>query len=90
MSDAVNCHTLFRLIPLTLFVSRNLTLIYLALSGFLDFLLCDVIALTPGLVFFLLMSHTLAVASSFSSGRAYPSLSFLPPLFLRLTATVIM
>ena len=31
---------------------------------------------------FLLMSQTLAAASSFLSGRAYPSLSFLPPLFL--------
>ena len=29
------------------------------------------------MVFFLLMSQTLAAASSFSSGRAYPSLSFL-------------
>ena len=37
---------------------------------------------------FLLMSHTLAAASSFSSGRAYPSLCFLPPLFLRLTLTL--
>ena len=39
---------------------------------------------------FLLMSQTLAAASSFSSGRAYPSLSFLPPLFLRLAPTLIM
>ena len=31
---ALNCYTLFRLIPLTLFVSRNLTLIYLPFSGF--------------------------------------------------------
>ena len=30
----LNCYTLFRLIPLTLFVSRNLTLIYVPLSGF--------------------------------------------------------
>ena len=41
------------------------------------------------LVFFLLMSRMLAMASSFSSSRAYPSLSFLPPLFLRLTPTLI-
>ena len=33
---ALNCYTLFRLIPLTLFVSRNLTLIYLLLFGFLS------------------------------------------------------
>ena len=39
---------------------------------------------------FLLMSRTLTAASSFSSGRAYPSLSFLPPYFFRLTPTMIM
>ena len=49
---ASNFYTLFHLIPLTLFVSRNLTLIYIPLSGFLDSLLCDLIAPTPGLVFF--------------------------------------
>ena len=52
---ALNCYTLFRLIPLTLFVFRNLTLIYLPLSGSLDSILCDLIAATPVLVFFLLM-----------------------------------
>ena len=81
----LNCYTLFRLIPLTLFVSRNLTLIHLPLSGFLNSLLCDPVEPTPDLVFILLMSQTLAVVSSFSSGRAYPSLSILPPLFLHLT-----
>ena len=45
---------------------------------------------TPNLVFFLLMSQTPAAASSFLSGRAYSSLSFLPSLFLRLTPTLIM
>ena len=39
---------------------------------------------------FLLMSQTLAAASSFSSSKAYSSLSFLPPLFLRLAPTLIM
>ena len=39
---------------------------------------------------FLLMSQTLAAASSFSSGRAYPSMSLLPPFFLHLTPTLIM
>ena len=39
---------------------------------------------------FLLMSQTLAAASSFSSNRAYSSLSFLPPLFLCLAPTLIM
>ena len=65
----------------------------LNLSSFfriLDSLLCDPMAPTPDPVFFLLMSQTLAAASSFSSGKAYPSLSFLPPLFLRLTPTMIM
>ena len=57
----------------------------------LDFLLCNLMAPTPGLVFFLLMPHTLvASSSSFLSGRAYLSLNFLPPLFLRLTPTLIM
>ena len=81
---------LFGLIPLTSFVFRNQTLIYLPLSGTLDSLLCDPMAPTPDLVFFLLMTQTLAAASSLSSGRAYSSLRFLPPLFLRLTATPIM
>ena len=86
----LNCFTLFRLILLTLFVARNLTLISLPLSRFLDSLLCVLIVLTPGLAFFLLMPRTLAVVSSFPSGRAYPFLNFLPPLFLRLTPTLIM
>ena len=87
---ALNWYTLFRLIPLTLFVSRNLTLIYLPLSGSLDSQLCDPMAPPPDLIFYLLMLQTLAAASSFSSGRTYRSLSFLPPLFLRLTPTLIM
>ena len=49
---ALNYYTLCRLISLTLFVTRHLILIYLPLSGFLDSLLCDLIAPTPGLVFF--------------------------------------
>ena len=87
---ALKCYTLFCLIPLTLFVSRNLILIYLPLSGSLDSLLCDLIAPTPSMVFFLVISQMLAVVSSFLSGRAYPSLSFLLPFFLHLTATLIM
>ena len=86
----LNYYTLFRLIWLTLFVSRNLTLIYLRLSRSLDSTLCDLMAPTPDLVFFLLILQTLAAVSSFSSGRAYPSLSFLPPLFLCLAPTLIM
>ena len=87
---ALNYYTLFRLIPLTLYISRNLILIHLPLFGFLDSLLCDPMAPTPDLVFFLLMSQTLAAASLFSSSRAYSSLSFLPPLFLCLAPTLIM
>ena len=49
---ALNCCTFFRLIPLTLFVFRNLTLIYLPLFRSMDSLLCDPIASTPDLVFF--------------------------------------
>ena len=49
---ALNCFTLFHLILLTSFVSRNLTLIYLPLSKSLDSLLCDPIAPTPDLVIF--------------------------------------
>ena len=79
---ALNYYTLFCLILFTLFISRNLTLIYLPLSGSLDSLLCNPMAPTPDLVFFLLMSQTLVAASSFSSSRAYSSLNFLPTLSL--------
>ena len=79
---ALNYYTLFCLILLTLFISRNLTLIYLPLSGSLDSLLCNPMAPTPDLVFFLLVSQTLVAASSFSSSRAYSSLNFLPTLSL--------
>ena len=66
--------------PVDLFISRNLTSIFLPLFRSLDSLLCNPMAPTPDLVFFLLMSQTLVAVSSFSSSRAY-SLSFLPPLF---------
>ena len=49
---ALNCCTLFRLIPLTSFVCRNRSSIYLPLSRSLDFLLCDPMAPTLHLVFF--------------------------------------
>ena len=55
----------------------------------LDSRLYNLIAPTLGPAFFLLMACTLAVASSLSSGRAYPSLNFLPSLFFRLTPTLI-
>ena len=89
-SGALNCCTFFRLIQLTLFVSRNLTLAHLPLSESLDSLLCDLIASTPGLAFSLLMPRTLAAASSFLSGKANPYLNFLPYLSLCLIPTLIM
>ena len=58
-------------------------------SGFLDSLLCVLITPTPGLVFSLVMPRMLAAASSFSSGKAYFSLNFLPSCFLRLISTLI-
>ena len=87
---ALNCYIFFCPIPLTLFVSRNLILTHLPLSGSLDSLLCDLIAPTDGLAFSLVMPRTLVAASSFLSGRAYPSQNFLPPLSLHLTPTLIM
>ena len=45
---------------------------------------------TPGLAFSSPIPRTLATALSFSSGRAYPFLNFLPPLFLHLIPTLIM
>ena len=55
---ALNYYTLFRLISLTLFISGNLTSIYLSLFEYQDYLLCNSMAPTPDLVFFLLMSQT--------------------------------
>ena len=75
---------------MTLYVSRNSILTHLPLSGFLDSLLCVLIAPTPGVAFSLVMPRTLATASSFSSGRVYISLNFLPPLSLRSIPTLIM
>ena len=88
--EALNYFTFSRPILLTLSASSSPILTPLPLSGFLDSLLCVLIAPTPGLAFFLVMPRTLAVALSFSSGRAYPSLNSLSPLFLRLIPTLIM
>ena len=55
-------------ILLTLSVSRNPILTHHPLSGFLDSLLCVLIAPTPSLSFSLVMLRTLAAVSSFSSG----------------------
>ena len=84
----LNYFTFFRPILSTLSASRNPILTHL--SEFLDSLLCILIAPTPGVAFSLLMTRTLAVALSFSSGRAYPFLNFVLPLFLRLIHTLIM
>ena len=87
---ALNYFTFSRPIPLILSASRNPISTHLPLSGFLDSLLCVLIALTSGLAFSLVIPPTPAAASSFSSGWAYPFLNFLPPLFLRLIPTLIM
>ena len=73
----------------TLSVSRNPILTHFPLSGFLDSLLCVLIAPTPGLAFSLLMPPKLAAALSFSSGRAYLFLNSPPPLFLCSIPTLI-
>ena len=85
-----NYFIFYRPIQLTLSASRNPILTHLPLSGFLDSLLCVLIAPTPGLAFSLLIPRTPAAASSFSSGRAYPFPNSLPSLFLRLIPTLIM
>ena len=87
---ALNCFNCFCPILLTLSASRNSILTHLPLSESLDSLLCGLIAPTSGLAFSLMMPRTLAVVSSFSSGRAYLSLNFLPSLFLRLIPALIM
>ena len=78
---ALNYFTFSHPIQSTLSASRNPTLT--PPSGFLNFLLCVLIAPTPGLAFFLLMPRTPAAVLSFLSGRAYPFLNIPPPLFAR-------
>ena len=87
---SLNYFTFFCPTLSTLSASRNPILTDLPLSGFLDSLLCVLIAPTPGLAFSLLMPRTLVAALSLSSGRAYLFLNFLPPLFLCLIPTLIM
>ena len=77
---ALNYYISFRLIPLTLFASRNLNLIHLPLSGYLDSLFYHLIAPNPGLAFFPNATHA-SGGIIISSGRAYPSLNFLLPFF---------
>ena len=87
--EALNYSTFFRPILSTLSAFRNPILTLFLLSGFPASLLCTLIVPTPGLAFSLLIPRTLAAALSFSSGRAYLFLNFLPPLFLRLIPTLI-
>ena len=56
-SRARNYYALFCVIPLLFFISRNLTLIHLHLSGSLNSLLSDLIALTPGVAFSIRRHH---------------------------------
>ena len=87
---ALNYFTFSRPTLSTFSVSRNPILTHLPLSGFLDSLLCVLIAPTAGLAFSLQMPPTLVAAVSFSSGRTYPFLNFSPPLFLCSILTLIM
>ena len=87
---ALNYFTFSHPIQSTFSASRNPISTPLPLSGFLDSLFCVLIALTPGLAFSLLMPRTPAAALSFSSGRVYPFLNFLPPLCLCSIPTLIM
>ena len=87
---ALNYFTFFRPILSTLSTYRNSILTHLPLSGFLDSLICVLISPTPDLAFSFVMPRTLAAVLSFSSGRAYPSLNFLPSFFLRSIPTPIM
>ena len=87
---ALNYFTFSRPILSTVSAFRNPILTLLPLSGFLDSLLCILIAPTPGLAFSLMMPRTLAAASLSLSDRAYSFLNFLPPLFLCLIPTLIM
>ena len=87
---ALNYFTFFRPILSALSASRNAILTHLPLSGFLDSLLCVLIAPTSSLAFPLLMPRTLAVASSFSTSRVYLSLNFQPLLSLCWIPTLIM
>ena len=86
---ALNYFTFSRPTLSTLSAFMNPIITHLPLSEFLGSLLCALIAPIPGLAFFLVMPRTPAAVSSFSSGRAYPSLNFLPPLFLRSISTLI-
>ena len=86
----MNYFTFFRPILLTTSLSRNAILTHFPLFGFLDSLLCVLVAPIPGLAFSQVMLCMLAESLSFSSGRAYLPLNFLPPLFLRLIPTLIM
>ena len=89
-SGALNYFTFSQPTLSTLSISRNPISAHLPLSRFLDSLLCVLITPTPDQAFSLLMSHKLEVALPFSSGRAYPFLNFLHPLFLCLIPTLIM
>ena len=74
-AGALNCFAFFLPILSILSVSRNPILTHLPLSGFLDSLLCVLIAPTLDLAFSLVMPRTLTATSSFSSDRAYLSLN---------------
>ena len=74
-SNTLNFFTLFR--PIMLISSRlkSPNSILLHLSGSLNAQLCNLISYSPGLAFFLLITHMHAAASSFLSDRVYPFLN---------------
>ena len=81
---ALNYFTFSRPILSTLSAYRNSILTLLPLSGFLDSLLCVLIAPTPGLAFSLVMPHTLAATHTrFRTWVLTTYLFFYPSLSLR-------
>ena len=87
---APNYFTFSRPILLSLSASRNPFLTHLSSFRIPEFSALRSDRTHSRSAFSLLMPRTLAAALSLSSGRAYPFLNFLPPLFLRSIPTLIM
>ena len=81
-------NTLFRSFLSMSFVFRSTTSTLLHLSGSVDTLLYDLIALAFGLAHFHLLIFMLAAATSYSSERAYPLLNSHLPLSLSLSLSL--
>ena len=87
---ALNFSTLSHFILSTISVSWNPLSTRLPLSGFLATLVYNLIALSPSLAFFLLMTWMSAVISTFSSDMAFLFLNSPSPLSFRLASALIM